>query len=425
MNNTIILGGGISGIAAGYFLGNNIATIYESNNYYGGLCNSFSINNFIFDTAVHFSFSNNEIVRKIFDKTEYFSHKPDSYNYYKGYWLKHPVQNNLYNLNIDEKIKCITDFVNRPNQNNDINNYEQWLYGQYGKYIAEEFPIKYTRKYWCAEAKELSVNWINNRMYRPNLEEVLRGSMTDETPNTYYAKEMRYPKFGGYMSYIKPMVENVDIRLNKKATCIDINNRYVEFADGTKEYYENLISSIPINEVVKLIKDTPSNILEAAQKLMVTSVALVSVGFKRPDVAKYLWYYIYDEDILPARVYSPSLKSINNVPDNCSSLQFEIYFSENKQLHFNEKEVLEKIESDILKMNLCDKNDILFMDYRKIKYGNVIFYKDMGKYRKIVTDYLNKCNIVSIGRFGKWDYLWSDQSLLSGKNAADNLLASR
>ena len=42
-------------------------------------------------------------------------------------------------------------------------------------------------------------------------------------------------------------------------------------------------------------------------------------------------------------------------------------------------------------------------------------------YRKIVKDYLVKNNIVPIGRFGEWEYLWSDQAFLSGKNAGDKL----
>lgn len=35
--------------------------------------------------------------------------------------------------------------------------------------------------------------------------------------------------------------------------------------------------------------------------------------------------YIYDEDIKSARINSPSIKSPNNVPEGCSSMQFEIY----------------------------------------------------------------------------------------------------
>jgi len=30
-------------------------------------------------------------------------------------------------------------------------------------------------------------------------------------------------------------------------------------------------------------------------------------------------------------------------------------------------------------------------------------------------------NIKSCGRFGEWDYLWSDQSFMSGKKAADKI----
>jgi protoporphyrinogen oxidase len=36
-----------------------------------------------------------------------------AYNYYKGMWLKHPAQNNLAPLPINEKIEIIRDFVNK------------------------------------------------------------------------------------------------------------------------------------------------------------------------------------------------------------------------------------------------------------------------------------------------------------------------
>ena len=65
-------------------------------------------------------------------------------------------------------------------------------------------------------------------------------------------------------------------------------------------------------------------------------------------------------------------------------------------------------------MNLCQDEDIAFIDYRLLPFGNVIFYDGMEKDRKIVKDYLHEAGIHLIGRFGEWDYLWSDQSLLSG-----------
>jgi hypothetical protein len=67
------------------------------------------------------------------------------------------------------------------------------------------------------------------------------------------------------------------------------------------------------------------------------------MGFKCEDVAKHLWFYIYDEDILASRIHSPSLKSLNKTPEGCSSLQAEIYFSYNDGLIDKDKLMNEEI----------------------------------------------------------------------------------
>lgn len=72
-------------------------------------------------------------------------------------------------------------------------------------------------------------------------------------------------------------------------------------------------------------------------------------------------------------------------------------------------------------MKLAAKDDILFIDFKTLKYANVIFNTNFYKYRGIILKYIKKLGIISIGRFGEWDYLWSDQSLLSGLNVVDKL----
>ena len=47
---------------------------------------------------------------------------------------------------------------------------------------------------------------------------------------------------------------------------------------------------------------------------------------------------------------------------------------------------------------------------------NEYFTEPIYEARKIVRDYLASVGIETICRFGEWDYLWSDQSLLSGLN---------
>jgi len=319
-------------------------------------------------------------------------------------------------LPTDEKVSIITDFIKNKSIKHEINNnYENWLKAQYGDYFSENFPMKYTRKYWSVDANQLSTTWIGPRMYQPDIEEVLRGSYTTETPNTYYVEEFGYPKKGGFKSFLGLMASECDIRLNKKAIFIDPMLKLVKFEDESQEQYDNLVSSVPLPDLISCITDAPAEVKEASQKLFATKVAIISLGFKKPEIPEYLWYYIYDEDFLPARCYSPSIKSLDNVPDGCSSVQFEVYFSQKKDLALTGEDLLNHILEKGVAMGLFELKDVIAKDVRILPYGNVVFYQGMEEDRKIVHEYLDSVNIHYIGRFGEWGYLWTDQSLLTGK----------
>ena len=126
----IILGAGIAGIGAAYELKKNDidSIILEKNNSWGGLLDNFKIDGFRFDKFVHFSFAKEDYVNNIFFKTPLIKHKPISYNYYKGAWLKHPAQNNLYHLSKEEQKLILKDFKDRKELDTDnINNYEECI----------------------------------------------------------------------------------------------------------------------------------------------------------------------------------------------------------------------------------------------------------------------------------------------------------
>lgn len=422
--NTLIIGAGIAGLGAAHELQKNRekCLILERNSSFGGLLDNFTINGFRFDKFIHLSFTNNKVVREIFDRTPYIKHQPKSYNYYQGYWLKHPAQNNLYKLPYDEKQKIIDGFINRPLKDvGEIVNYEDWLRVQYGDYFAENFPLVYTKKYWTVEAKELEIKWVGSRMYRPTIEEVIQGSETDETPNTYYASEMRYPQKGGYKSFLDPLTEGLDIQYGQEVVSIDSKNRIVITNKGDTFHYDYIINTMPLPELTHLLSDVPSHVLIASQELRYTSGAIISLGFNKPDLADKLWYYIYDQDVPPARVYSPSLKSPDNCPNGCSSIQAEYYFDWNNGIKIND--VLDKTIEKFIEMKLFKEEDVLVKDIRIEKYANVMFDHKIYENRKLILDFISSKGILSAGRFGEWEYFWSDQSLISGIEKAKKIVS--
>lgn len=418
----VILGAGIAGLGASYALRQKGETsvIFEKDDTYGGLCGNFTIDGFRFDRFVHFTFSKDERVNAIFNASspEIYRHAPEAYNIYKGIWIKHPAQNNLFPLSEQEKKLIIHDFLNRKSPEEvTIKNYEDWLRLQFGDYFAENFPMRYTRKYWMHEAKDLRTEWVGQRVYQPSVEDVVKGSKTAETPIVYYAKEMRYPKYGGYKAFLKTIADVAEIRYNKTVVGIDTKNKVISFSDNASVSYDNLYSSIPLPEMVKIVNDVPSVVIEAAGKLECTCGFHISIGLKTKDIPPYLWWYIYDEDNLAARVHSPSMKSPDNAPEGCSSLQMEVYCKEGE---YSEQEIKEKTIGKIIKLGLINEEDILFVHFGFEKYANVIFTQPIYESRKVVRDYLSSVGIKAIGRFGEWDYLWSDQSLLSGLDVVLN-----
>ena len=417
MSNNVILGAGIAGISAAYHLKQKgeSSVIFEKDNDWGGLCGFFEIDGFRFDRFVHFTFAKDEKIAELFAKSSpLYAHPPVSYNYWRGCWLKHPAQNNLAPLPIEEKVKIIDSFVNRPRKDvAEISDYAEWLRVQYGDYFAENFPFAYTRKYWGVEAKQLETKWVGNRLHVSPLPEVLRGAFAEQQENFYYTKFMNYPKKGGFRSIMNECRKGLDIRLNKKAVRIDTAAKQVEFADGTVENYDNLISSLPLPEIIKMISNVPENVQNAAKQLRWTCGYQVSLGFNRPDVAKYLWFYIYDEDVPPARVYSPNLKSPDNAPDGCSSLQAEIFFANGAKV-VDKNIILQKTVEKLKEICQFNDSDVVVKDIRFEPYANIIFTPEIYESRKVVREWLQAQGIKTIGRFGEWDYLWSHQAFESG-----------
>lgn len=419
----LILGAGIAGLAAGQHLEEmkKDYLILEENSHFGGLCSSYNIDGFIYDYFIHMSFTNNECVRKYFDQTSQSIHTPNPFNYYHGTWIKHPAQNNLFPLEDWEKQMVLND-LNKRGAYKEVwkDNYENWLRYQFGDYFAEHFPIPYTRKYWVEEAKNMETEWVGNRIYQPSMEEIYKGMQTEDTPVTYYAKKMRYPIRGGFGEYLKVFDCLAHIKLNERVISIDLKSKIVT-TNKEKYCYTNLFSSIALPELSEIIVCSNDKeykkFCSALKDLHWTSGYLVSLGIEGKILRQNLWNYIYDEDIYVSRYYSPSQMSQYSAPNNCYSIQAEIYTKDGSTHLLNDSELLEKTIVQLDRIGAINKERVIVKDIRYRKYCNIIFDKNIYKNREVVLSFLRNYEVVPIGRFGEWKYFWSDQSFMSGYHA--------
>jgi protoporphyrinogen oxidase len=432
VTNIVVLGTGMAGFGAAHRLrAEGIRpVVFDKNAYFGGHTASFrDPSGFLFDLGPHISFTKDPRIQQLFAgyiDERYESVQINLNNYWRGLRLTHPVQMHLHGLPRDLIVEIVAEFVKEQNAPaRPINNYEDWLVASYGRKFAELFPMQYTRKYHLTTAANMSTDWLGPRMYRPSLEEVLRGALGPWRPDTHYITNFRYPTEGGFVSYLRDFPDVCELKLNHEVVAIDAVQRVLRFANGATLQYDRLVSSVALPELIALIAGAPRDVVEASQRLACSTCVLVNVGVGRAELSDAQITYVYDEDVAFTRLSFPHMLSATNAPPGCGSIQAEVYFSSKyRPLLQSQEEIIERVIADLRRTGTLREDDrILSRHASLVRYANVIFDLDRAAALATVHGYLDDLGIKYCGRYGDWGYMWTDESYISGERAAEAALS--
>lgn len=427
----IIIGSGMAGFGAAYRLNQyNIKPVmYEAKPYHGGHTASFKYEDgFIFDDGPHISFTKDTRIQELFARSvggQYEILQARVNNYWQGHWIKHPAQVNLYGLPKDLVKKIILEFIENKydeKSSSEIVNYKDWLYAQFGKTFAETFPMQYGKKYHTTTADNMSIDWLGSRIYTPEISEVLEGALSYATPDVHYVDNFRYPTKNGFVSYLDMFLPLADLHCSTKVTGINPQRKEVRLSDKSVVNYDALISSMPLTELIPRIDNVPEEVKSAVKKLAWTKCMLVNIGIDRNDISDSHWSYFYDDDYIFTRVSYPHMFSSRNVPDGAGSIQAELYYSDKyRLLDMEPRACIEPVINDLRKCGLIkDSDTILHTSVKFVPYANIIFDLDRMNAVSLIHSYLDEQKIHYCGRYGEWGYHWTDESFISGENAAEN-----
>jgi protoporphyrinogen oxidase len=431
MPNIVVLGTGMAGFGAAYRLNAEGITpvMYDKNDYYGGHTASFrNESGFLFDVGPHISFTKDPRIQDLFAESvdQQYETLPISLNnYWRGYWPKHPVQLNLHGLPNEVVVKVIADFVEeRQKPESPVKNYADWLISSFGRTFAESFPMQYTRKYHLTTAENMTTDWLGPRIYRPSLEEVLRGALSPSAPQIHYITHFRYPSAGGFVNYLKKFVPLGNLKLKHELVSINPRAKQLRFSNGLVTNYDALVSSVPLPELIRMIEGVPQDVVEASRRLACSTCVLVNLGVDRQDLSEAHMTYFYDEDICFTRLGFPHMLTTRNAPPGTGSIQAEVYFSDKyKPLVGSPDAWIGPVIKDLRRCGLLRENDrILSKKTMLLRYANIIFDLDRAAALKTVHGYLDDLGIAYCGRYGDWGYMWTDESFKSGELATERAL---
>jgi protoporphyrinogen oxidase len=421
-------------LGAGYALEQAGAAFvcYDANPYFGGHTRSLRYEGgFVFDEGGHLSFTKNAHVREVLSQNVggvFEERRLRIDNYWHGRRIPHPVQTNLHGLPSSLVARIVEDFIAaRGTPKANAMNYAEWLHATYGATFAQTFPMVYGHKYHTTAMDDLTTDWLGPRMYRPTLEELIRGAMGEELSGTNYVDVFRYPVRGGFMTYLEPFAARFPIKLEHRVSRIDPASRTISFSNGFGVEYERVISSIPLPDLVPLIAGAPKAILDAAARLAFTQVVLINLGINRSDLSDSAITYFYDEDVIFSRINLPHMFSSQNAPQGCGTIQAEVYFSDKyRPLKGAPGDLIGPAIDDLMRCGIIkDRDQILLKDAVVNRYANVIYDHERHAAVTTVHRFLRENEIFYCGRYGNWDHAWTDEAFVSGEEAAQRALQSQ
>ncbi len=483
---TVVIGAGPTGLSAAYHLGER-ATLIDQNERVGGWCRSIEDKGFTFDYAGHIMFSADPYVHQLYkmllgDNVHW--QDREAWIYSKNVYTRYPFQGSLYGLPPEVIRECIVGAVearygvlrtSRPaaangKSNGHTNghakpaapacskdasltdccadgvleasaklgkpesagvtetaprNFEEFIYKVWGAGIAKHFAVPYNRKLWAVPLHEMETSWLGGRVPMPDLEEMIDGALKPTPKPMGPNARFGYPLHGGFQALMDGFLPHLKGRLllNRRVISVDPAAKVVTLDDGTQKRYGQLVSTMPLPTLVKLIGSAaPKAVQDAARKLRHVSVRCVNIGVGREQLTDKHWIY-YPEDTVFHRIFVQGNASpFCNAPGGFG-LTCEITYSPHKPLPCDGQELIDLCIRDCRRVGIFREDDPIWAANQvDMPYAYVVYDHQRKDAVETIRQWAETQDIVLSGRYSEWEYYNSDHAFLAGRKAAEQAL---
>lgn len=435
-----VLGGGLTGIALANTLtlrGHDV-TVLEKEANTGGLCRSETKDGFTFDIGgSHIIFSRDKEVNDFLcdvlaenkDKR-----KRNTKIFFKGAHVKYPFENGLHDLPPEDRFFCINEFVKNlialeKGELKKPENFREWIYYTFGRGIAESYMVPYNEKIWNYKTEDMSLHWVDGRIPRPPVEDIIKSAIGIETEGYTHQSVFTYPIHGGIEAMVNALKEPVKDKIITDCEVTGIvrggnegggkvghggNAGFVVKTSKGDFTADKVISTLPPTVLLSCLKNAGANVpvdaASACENLRYNSIACIGIGVKG-GVGDISWMYIPQTDIGAFnRISFPSNFSTAVAPKGCSSVLAEITYNDGDKISkMSDKELVDEVVRGLIKMNVVkSRDDVVFTSVHRYEYAYVVYDLEYLKNVKIMKEYFESQGIDLVGRFSEFEYLNMD-----------------
>ncbi len=443
----LILGGGLTGLSAGYILtkaGLKVA-VFEHDSTVGGVSKTIEHNGFRFDLGGHRFFSKdaqiNAFVKDLMG-SELIMVPRKSKIFMRGKYFDYPLKpvNAVFGMGIPVTLQILADygiertkrFVRKPA----AVSLEDWVVANFGRTMFNIYFKEYSEKVWGIACNRISAEWVAQRIKGLSLSKAVTNAFFKfkgkEIPSL--VDEFFYPRLGiGRISdrLSEEIQKSGEVFTGTGVEQINHSRFIVDSIRVRDREHSHLvrgsefISSIPITKLINALDPPPpENVMLAASQLKFRDIIIVAIMIDRKRVTDQTWIYIPEKAIPFGRIHEPTNWSREMAPDGKTLLVVEFFsFQGDAIWRADDAELTDIAVQNLEKLGYIKKSEVLDSVVRRVPKAYPLFEVGYTKHFDAVYNYLSQFrNLHVAGRVGMFKYYNMDHAIDSGMRAADKIL---
>ena len=436
----LIVGGGMTGIGAAYRLkqmGVSSFVVLEFSDRIGGLAASFQDDaGFTWDLGGHVLFSTDQrFIRHIDDAMgdDLLTHRRRARVRVAGQWTGYPFQDHVHELSPDLARLCQDGLADASGPGENTRSFKDWMHRSFGDGICRLFMDPYNGKLWQFPLDQIGIQWVGDRVSTARKKPLGSVERTASQQKWGLNSEFRYPLWGGIGAIADKFAARFSDHIRLQHDVREINPiEKVALIEGGKAYrYQCLLSTVPLDRLIKKMIRAPQNdLLAAAERLKHNHVAVVGIGLNTEGDRQSSWMYFPGPECPFYRLTHLHNYSPNITPNgkHQAALMAEVAFSQGQVE--DEATLVPKVIDGLTATGVIDRSDenrIVSTWCQQIPHAYPIPTLERDRALAVIQPFLESHDIYSRGRFGGWKYEVGnmDHSFMQGFEWAERMVAGK
>jgi UDP-galactopyranose mutase len=410
--HTLVIGAGPVGLGAALALG-DAARVLERGADAGGLCASVTLEGAVFDLGGHsFHTPHREVRDLVFGALPMEEYRRDAWCHVKGEWIPYPFQRHFTRLRDRVVVSECREGFEQRGAGEGARDFDEHLERAHGAGIARHFLRPYNEKLWGADLTRLDAAWASERVAGATAATpaVAAGVREPLQPDARVA----YPARGGYGEIYRALAARVPrLAFGQSVAAIDPRARVAVTLAGERIAWKHLVSTLPLPALLAMLPDVPADVRRGAADLVALPLALVMIALGgRLETSRQ-------------RVYSadagfPGHKIVIN-HNSSAFLRAEprhgvlVEVSAANAAHDDDDTLIAQVIGGLRSMGILGPADsVAAARVTRLAAGYPVPTQERAAIVEKATRWLAGEGIHSVGRWGEWAYINSDEALHRG-----------